>query len=86
VKKLNFNVIERNFNIDETTGLRTDEIIQLNGYQTSKHYPEKLRLVEYYDDEKEVLLVFITNNFEVSALEIPFPSELSVFSNRASFN
>lgn len=67
---MDYSVLERNFNIDETTGLRTDEIIQLNGYQTSKHYPEKLRLVEYYDDEKEVLLVFITNNFEVSALEI----------------
>jgi hypothetical protein len=67
---MNYSVLERNFNIDETTGLRTDEIIQLNGYQTSKHYPEKLRLVEYYDDEKEVLLVFITNNLEVSALEI----------------
>lgn len=67
---MNYSVLERNFNIDETTGLRTDEIIQLNGYQTSKHYPEKLRLVKYYDDEKEVLLVFITNNFEVSALEI----------------
>ena len=67
---MNYSVLERNFNIDETTGLRTDEIIQLNGYQTSKHYPEKLRLVEYYDAEKEVLLVFITNNFEVSALEI----------------
>jgi hypothetical protein len=67
---MNYSVIERNFNINESTGLRTDNIIKLNGYQTSKHYPEKLRLVEYYDDEKEVLLVFITNNFEVSALEI----------------
>ncbi len=67
---MNYSIFERNFNIDETTGLRTDKIIQLNGYQTSKHYPEKLRLVKYYDDEKEVLLVFITNNFEVSALEI----------------
>lgn len=67
---MNYSVIERNFNINESTGLRTDNIIQLNGYQTSKHYPEMLRLVEYYDDEKEVLLVFITNNFEVSALEI----------------
>lgn len=67
---MNYSVIERNYNINESTGLRTDNIIQLNGYQTSKHYPEKLRLVEYYDDEKEVLLVFITNNFEVSALEI----------------
>jgi IS4 transposase len=26
--------------------------------------------VEYYDDEKDIELVFLTNNFEVSALEI----------------
>ncbi len=29
-----------------------------------------LRMVEYYDDEKDMMLVFLTNNFEVSALEI----------------
>jgi hypothetical protein len=27
-------------------------------------------MVEYYDDEKDLLLTFITNNFEVSSLEI----------------
>jgi hypothetical protein len=27
-------------------------------------------LVEYYDDEKDIDLTFLTNNFEVSALEI----------------
>jgi len=27
-------------------------------------------MVEYYDDEKDMLLTFITNNFEVSSLEI----------------
>jgi IS4 transposase len=27
-------------------------------------------LVEFYDEEKDVLLAFLTNNFEVSALEI----------------
>ena len=31
-----------------------------------------LRLVEYYDDEKKVLLVFLSNNFEVSAMEIAY--------------
>ncbi len=65
-----YDVIERNFNIDESTGLRTDRTIRLTGYKSSKLYPEKLRMVEYYDDEKEILLVFITNNFEVSALEV----------------
>ena len=27
-------------------------------------------MIEYYDDEKDLLLTFITNNFEVSSLEI----------------
>jgi IS4 transposase len=31
-----------------------------------------LRLVEYYDDEKKILLVFLSNNFEVSAMEIAY--------------
>ncbi len=33
-------------------------------------YPETLRLIEYYDDEKDTLLTFITNNTYASALEI----------------
>jgi len=65
-----YDVVERNFNVDQSTGLRTDRTIQLIGYKSSKLYPEILRMVEYYDDEKEILLVFITNNFEVSALEV----------------
>lgn len=68
--RMSYSVVERNFNIDQSTGLRTDSTILLNGYKTSKLYPEKLRMVEYFDDEKERLLVFITNNFEVSALEV----------------
>lgn len=67
---LDYSTIECNFNIDEKTGLRSDKTIILNGYKTSKLYPEQLRLVEYFDDEKDLFLVFITNNFEVSALEI----------------
>ncbi len=67
---LDYTAIECNFNIDENSGLRSDKTINLNGYKTRKIYPEALRLVEYYDDEKDLFLVFITNNFEVSALEI----------------
>jgi len=67
---LNYIVVECNYNIDKSTGLRSDKIIKLNGYKTKRLYPDKLRMVEYYDDNKNVLLVFITNNFEVSALEV----------------
>lgn len=67
---LDYSAIEINFNIDETTGLRSDKIIKLDGYKSKQLYPENLRIVEYYDDEKDIMLAFLTNNFEVSALEI----------------
>jgi IS4 transposase len=69
---LDYRIVECNYNIDEDTGLRSDKTINLNGYKSKKLYPEILRLVEYYDDEKKVLLVFLSNNFEVSAMEIAY--------------
>lgn len=67
---MDFTVTEINYNIDETTGLRSDKAIMLNGYKSKKLYPESLRLVEFYDDEKDTVLTFITNNTFASALEI----------------
>ncbi|MDP4108277.1 MAG: IS4 family transposase [Bacillota bacterium] len=67
---LDYSVIENNFNIDENTGLRSDKIIELNGYKSKQLYPEPLRLVEFYDYENDVILTFLTNNFDVSALEV----------------
>ena len=67
---LDYVVLEQNYNLNETTGLRSDKTIKLRGQKSKRLYPEPLRLVEYYDDEKDIVLVFLTNNFEVSALEI----------------
>jgi len=67
---LDYSVVDQNYNINESTGLRSDKTITLNGYKSKQLYPESLRLIEYYDDEKDFLLVFLTNNFEASALEI----------------
>lgn len=69
---LRYEVIEQNYNIDETTGLRTDKTIMLTVAKSRKLYPEKLRLVEFYDQEKDNKLVFLTNNFDVSAMEIAY--------------
>jgi len=63
-------VTECNFNINEQTGLRSDKTIKLKGPKSKRLYPEKLRIVEYYDDEKDMIFIFLTNNFEASALEI----------------
>jgi len=69
---LDYSIVECNYNIDENTGLRSDKTINLNGYKSKKLYPGMLRLVEYYDDEKKVLLVFLSNNFEVSAMGVAY--------------
>lgn len=67
---MDYRVLESNFNINETAGLRGDKTIKLKGPKSKQLYPETLRMVEYYDEEKDMMLTFITNNFEVSALEV----------------
>ena len=67
---MQYQVIEQNFNTDQTTGLRSDKIVLLTGVKSKKLYPERLRLVEFYDKTNKLLLVFLTNNFEISALEV----------------
>ena len=69
-KLMKYEVVEQNFNIDQTTGLRTYKTVMLTIQKSKGLYPEKLRLVEYYDNQNYELLVFLTNNFEASALEI----------------
>jgi hypothetical protein len=69
---MQYEIIEQNFNIDEATGLRADKIVTLTVAKSKKLYPEKLRLVEFYDSGNNILLVFLTNNFEVSALEVAY--------------
>jgi len=48
----------------------SDEIIRLTDKETKKDYPERLRLITYYDKEKNVVLVFLTNNFKLAASTI----------------
>ncbi|MEW6739984.1 MAG: transposase [Nitrospirota bacterium] len=48
-------------------GVVSDSIIRLNGVKTRELYPKELRLIEYYDDETKKTLVFLTNNFNLSA-------------------
>ena len=65
-------VFERMYSakVDKSTGLRCDQTIKLKGYYSSKDYPEKLRRIKYYDAETDKTLIFLSNNFEITALEI----------------
>jgi hypothetical protein len=51
-------------------GVISDQTIRLTGYYQQQYYPEKLRLITFYDSNKEEKLVFITNNFKLAASTI----------------
>ena len=57
-------------NIDRSSGVLCDQVIVLSGIKTSHHYPERLRRVKYHDSETNKTLVFLTNNFNLSAVTI----------------
>ena len=71
-KTMQYSIIEENFNIDQTVGLQSDKIVALTVAKSKGFYPERLRVVEFYDERNEELLTFLTNNFEVSALEVAY--------------
>ncbi len=56
--------------VDKRTGLRCDQLIKLTGTASGQRYPEKLRRVKYYDADHDRYLVFLSNQFELSALMI----------------
>jgi len=69
---MRYSVIEENFNIDQSVGLRGDKIIELTIAKSKRLYPDKLRIVEFYDQKNDEVLTFLTNNFDVSALEVAY--------------
>ena len=56
--------------VDKATGLKCDQTIKLKGYYPSRDYPEKIRRIKYYDAETGKTLTFLSNNFEITALEV----------------
>ena len=57
-------------NVDKSTGILCDQTIKLTGFYVSKDYPGKFRRIKYYDMETDRTFVFLSNNFNLSALEI----------------
>ena len=62
--------VEEVFSGNENGAVRRDCRVTLAGPQTKKDYPKPLRVVEYYDDEKERVFAFLTNDFLHAAQEI----------------
>lgn len=56
--------------VDKSKGVLCDQTIMLNNYYAAKDYPQKIRRIKFYDQEKNRVLVFITNNFHLSAADV----------------
>ena len=56
--------------VDKSKGLRCDQSIVLMVPKSRKQYPEKIRRIKYYDSEKNITLVFLTNNFDLEPMEV----------------
>jgi hypothetical protein len=54
----------------KNTGVRSDHIVWLSNPGSIVHYPDRLRRVSYRDPETGKVLVFLTNNFDLSAVVI----------------
>ncbi len=56
--------------VNKDNGVLLDQIGKLTGFYVSKDYPEKLRRIKFYDEETNNNLMFLSNNFDLSAEEI----------------
>jgi hypothetical protein len=56
--------------VDKSTGVRCDQIVALDGFYSNQNYPDKLRRIKYYDDQRDKRLTFLTNQFSLPAKTI----------------
>ena len=55
---------------NKNLGVLRDEHIVLTGRYTRTDYPLVLRRIEFFDVQQDRLLIFLTNNFELNALQV----------------
>jgi hypothetical protein len=55
---------------DKTRGVKCDQTVTLQNFYQKKGYPERLRRIHYFDAATQKRLIFLTNNFRLSALTI----------------
>ena len=66
---MKFKVVDRGAT-DRKTGVICDQAIMLTNIASAKNYPGPPRRIRYYDSATGKTLVFITNNFKITALNV----------------
>ena len=56
--------------IPKKKGLQFDQVVQIKDPKQRQKYPGKLRLIGYFDHDKNKTYLFLTNNFKLAAITI----------------
>lgn len=56
--------------VNKSLGVLCDQTVKLENFYPRKGYPEHLRRIKYYDEITDTEYEFMTNNFELEAVEI----------------
>jgi hypothetical protein len=55
--------------VDRSTGVLSDQVVELVGFYSRQRYPAQLRRIRYRDQERR-LLIFLTNNMTLPAITV----------------
>lgn len=69
ISKLHYRVVQSS-PANAVTGVLRDEHIALTGRYTKVHYPAVLRRIGFVDAQQGRLFIFLTNHFELDALQV----------------
>lgn len=56
--------------VKKSYGVQCDQTVELTGFYSAQHYPDKLRRIRFFDKETQKHLTFLTNNFSLAAITI----------------
>lgn len=62
--------VEESYNVDNNTGIISDEHIRITGAIVAKDYPDMMRLVIYEEFSTGNVYRFLTNDFDHEAITI----------------
>jgi hypothetical protein len=65
-----YTVVGQHKEPNEKRGIIGDDEVELSNFYEKKAYPTRLRRIRYYSKEHDKILVFLTNNFTLSASTI----------------
>ena len=65
---MRYRIIENRDCLEDS--ILADQQVMMTGHKSSRLYPNPLRVMKFYDIESEETLTFVSNNMDISALDI----------------